>query len=100
MVLRTAACDAIFVWRKFISMDDQTGVNCAVFRNEGPMRSSDLIRSAMDMAWRRWPQQRFYTYVNSSRIRSANPGYCFKAAGWRKVGETKKKLVILAYTDI
>lgn len=96
MVLRTADCSAIFVWRKFISMDAQQGVNCAVFRNEGTERSSALIREAMRLAWARWPRERLYTYVDGRRVRSSNPGYCFKCAGWRKVGVTKGGLTILA----
>ena len=36
MVLRTALGDAIFAWRRFLSKDGQDGVNCAIFRNEGP----------------------------------------------------------------
>lgn len=96
MVLRTAACDAIFVWRKFRSDDGQLGVNCAVFRNEGTRRSSDLILEAEGLAWARWPGERLYTYVAPKMIRSTNPGYCFQAAGWRKCGITKwNRLVIL-----
>jgi hypothetical protein len=30
-------------------------VNCAVFRNEGPVLSSDLILEAEELAWGRWP---------------------------------------------
>ncbi|MFH0960290.1 MAG: hypothetical protein V1897_16480, partial [Pseudomonadota bacterium] len=40
ILLRTWDCDAIFTWRKFI--DDcpgQFGVNCAIFRNESPIKS-------------------------------------------------------------
>ena len=95
LVLRTPDCRAIFVWRKFISMDNQRGVNCAVFRNEGSTRSSDLIRAAMEIAWERWPRERLYTYVDATQIKSANPGCCFKMAGWRKCGETKHGLHIL-----
>jgi hypothetical protein len=89
MVLLTQDGPALWVWRRFRSLDHQDGVNCAVFRNEGPWRSSQLILSAMDLAWRRWPGQRLYTYVNASRVRSPNPGYCFKIAGWRECGRTK-----------
>ena len=89
IVLRTPRCDAIFVWRKFISDDQQEGVNCAVFRNESAFRSSSLILEAEEIAWRRWPGERFYTYVNGAQIRSSNPGFCFQAAGWRKCGVTK-----------
>lgn len=96
MVLVTSYYDALFVWRKFKSDDGQQGVNCAVFRNEGRVRSSDLILAAEQMAWKRWPGERLYTYVDGRKIKSTNPGYCFKMAGWRKCGVTKhNKLVIL-----
>ena len=89
MVLRTAACDAIFVWRRFLSADGQVGVNCAVFRNESPRLSSALIQAAEVLAWHRWPGERLYTYVNPREVRSVNPGYCFRMAGWRRCGITK-----------
>lgn len=96
MVLVTPTNDALFVWRKFKSDDGQTGVNCAVFRNEGQTRSSDLIKAAELMAWERWPGERLYTYVAPRKIRSTNPGWCFQVAGWRKCGVTKhNQLVIL-----
>jgi hypothetical protein len=95
MVLLTPDARALFVWRKFISGDGQQGVNCAVFRNEGAGRSSDLIRAACVLAWERWPGARLYTYVNPSKIRSTNPGCCFLKAGWRRCGVTKwRKLLI------
>ena len=87
---------AIFVWRKFRSMRaGEFGVNCAVFRNEGAGLSSDLICSAVAIAWRRWPGERLYTYVNPRCIRSTNPGYCFLMAGWRRCGTTPKGLIVL-----
>ena len=95
MVLLTPLCDALFVWRKFISDDEQEGVNCAVFRNEGQYLSSDLILEACELAWQRWPGERLYTYINPKKIRSNNPGYCFKVAGWKVCGMTKSGLVVL-----
>jgi hypothetical protein len=96
IVLLTPCARALFVWRKFISKDQQDGVNCAIFRNEGAGVSSDLIRAAMALAWKRWPGARFYTYVNPRRVLSVNPGYCFKRAGWRLCGVTKtRKLLVL-----
>lgn len=48
IVLRTAAADALFVWRNYIddTIPKQDGVECAVFRNEAPerWRSSELVR--------------------------------------------------------
>lgn len=99
MVLLTPCARALFVWRVFRSKDPTAAdgdVNCAIFRNEGAGRSSDLIRAAMELAWDRWPARRLYTYVNPRRVRSTNPGACFKAAGWRACGTTKtRRLVVL-----
>lgn len=98
MVLLTPDARALFVWRKFIDdcIPKQEGVNCAVFRREGgDVRASDLIRSADDFAWARWPRERHYTYVNKRLVKGTNPGWCFIAAGWRVCGETKSGLRIL-----
>ena len=100
MVLITQDGKALFVWRKFISADGQAGVNCAVFRNEGEQLSSALILAAEKLAWDRWPGERLFTYVNTRKIKSVNPGYCFKQAGWRICGQTKRhKLLILEKTS-
>lgn len=96
MVLLTVTCDALFVWRKFRSDDGQQGVNCAIFRNEGSVLSSELIKEACDLAWQRWPGERLYTYIADAKIRSVNPGACFKFAGWRVCGRNKDgRLTIL-----
>lgn len=88
--------DALFAWRKErFRLDRQTGVNCAVFRNESTARSSDLIREAMVWAWERWPGERLFTFVDPSRVRSTNPGCCFIKAGWRRCGATRKGLLVL-----
>ena len=62
LVLLTADSDALFVWRKFISRDSQTGVNCAVFRNESPTLSSLLIHEACAIAWQRRETQFIPTF--------------------------------------
>jgi len=98
IVLLTLECDALFIWRKFRDDSGQQGVNCACFRNEGPRLSSELILEAEGWAEARWPGERLYTYVNAKAIKSRNPGYCFKAAGWRGCGHTKGGLVILEKT--
>ena len=96
IMLRTWTGDALFVWRKFKDASGQQGINCSVFRNESQYLSSDLIRQADAIADFCWPGERHYTYVNASKIKSVNPGYCFKAAGWEQCGITKaRKLVIL-----
>ena len=96
IVLVTQDGLALFVWRKFIDASGQKGVNCSVFRNEGPVLSSRLILAAEKWAQARWPGERLYTYVNARKIKSTNPGYCFLMAGWEKCGITKtRKLIIL-----
>lgn len=95
IVLRTGQGDAAFVWRNFIDDSGQEGVNCAVFRNESPHRSSHLIRQADAIADCLWPDSRHYTYVDPEKVRSTNPGFCFIAAGWCRCGYTKGGLVIL-----
>jgi hypothetical protein len=95
MVLATSEGTALFIWRKFKDDSGQVGINCAIFRNEGPELSSSLILEAEELAWRRWPGERLYTYVAPKKILSRNPGYCFKKAGWVVCGKTKGGLVIL-----
>ena len=98
MVLLTPDALALFVWRKFISDNGQHGVNCAVFRNEGVARSSDLIREADRIAWERWPGERLYTYVDPGKTRrKRDPGRCFLRAGWQHCGWTKRGLRILEH---
>lgn len=94
--LLTRDCSALFIWvfSKF-RKDSQTGVNCSVFRNESNVKSSDLIKEACDIAWIKWPGKRLFTFVNSKKIRSVNPGYCFKQAGWKYCGKSKGGLDIL-----
>jgi hypothetical protein len=87
LVLRTWEGNAMLVWRRFIDDSGQCGVNCAVFRNESGIRSSDLIREADAIAFKLWPNCRHYTFVNAERIKSNNPGACFLAAGWQRLKE-------------
>ena len=102
MVLLTPLCDALFVWLKnrIERYDHQDGVICTVFRNEGPMLSSDLITEAMHCAQQRWPGERLFTYVSPRHVTSPNPGYCFKRAGWRFSGVSPKGLHILDWSPI
>lgn len=100
LVLLSPCARALFVWRWFQSKDPSAGpldINCAIFRNEGAGLSSGLILAAEEHARSKWGvDRRFYTYVNPRRVRSTNPGFCFKQAGWRACGITKtRKLVIL-----
>ena len=92
IILLTGDETALFAWTRHSDnqrFDGQEGVMCSIFRNEGQTRSSDLIREACAIAWRRWPNQRLYTYVADTKVKSVNPGYCFKMAGWSACGRNK-----------
>lgn len=96
LVLVNEEGNALFAWRRFIDDSGQIGINCAVFRNESSELSSLMIVDADAIAFKRWPGVRHYTYVDSAKIRSTNPGSCFIHAGWNRCGVTKKRgLVIL-----
>jgi len=97
VVLLSEDCTALFVWRKFIDgcQPAQTGINCAIFRNEGDTLSSLLIREAVQIVWEKWGHERLYTLVNAARVRSTNPGFCFLSAGWAKCGVSKTGKIIL-----
>lgn|SRR5439155_3688014 len=88
LVLRDAASDVLFVWMfpdPALRMDGQVGYNNAIFRNESTRRSSDIILEAEHAAVAWWGPNRAYTYIDPTQVRSVNPGYCFKCAGWRFV---------------
>ena len=91
MVLLTQDCRAVWVWHRPLMPrpSGESGVCCTLFRNEGPILSSALVAEATALAWARWPGQRLFTYVADAKVRSVNPGYCFKMAGWRRCGRNK-----------
>jgi hypothetical protein len=69
----------------------------SLFRNEGAGLSSDLIRYAVAATRFYWepPKIGMITFVNADKIKSTNPGYCYKQAGFRHVGHTRGGLVAL-----
>lgn len=97
LVLMTLDCMALFAWRQNqVRWDEQKGIECTIFRNEGPVLSSELILEAVELAWGRWPGERLFTYVWDAKVGSVNPGYCFKKAGWQTCGRNKDgRLTIL-----
>ena len=99
------APDAVFGWWRpgqkcgIKAMNGLDGWTCTIFRNEGEVLSSLLILDAELV----FPEYRLsigsdglLTYVWDARVRSVNPGACFKAAGWRRIGrsaDNKKTLL-------
>ena len=80
--------------QKYIMHEFKDTWSCPIFRNESCDLSSDLIRSALEITKAEWnekdqPIGGFITFVDASKVSSSNPGYCFKRAGFKKIGETK-----------
>lgn len=69
----------------------------SLFRNESEYLSSELIREAIAATRAIWepPPLGIVTFVDSRKIRSTNPGYCYLMAGFSRVGQTKKGLEAL-----
>jgi hypothetical protein len=68
-----------------LALDGLDAWRCTIFRNEGAGLSSELIRAAMNLTallWRGHPAEGWITWIDRRQVRSTNPGYCFKQAGW------------------
>lgn len=71
----------------------------SLFRNEGEMRSSDLIRDAVAATraiYGEPPELGMVTFVDAAKTRrKRDPGRCYRKAGFKHVGFTKAGLVAL-----
>ena len=96
LVLLTPDDLAVFGWWRpdpatgIVAMNGMDGWTCTIFRNTGPRLSSELILAAETMLLDRYDcgPDGMLTYVHDAKIRSTNPGYCFKMAGWRAIGRS------------
>lgn len=99
------ADSAVFGWWRpdpssgIVAMNGLDGWTCTIFRNESAVRSSDLILDAeLAISERGYVcgPDGLLTYVWDRKVRSTNPGYCFKCAGYVKRGrsaDNKKTLL-------
>jgi hypothetical protein len=75
---------------------------CTLFRNESTIQSSILIREAV--AATRWkygqpPESGMITMIDAAKVACPIPGYCYRRAKFKHVGETKERgLLILRLT--
>lgn len=109
LTLRTLAGDAVWVtcwplpeWVKHRWGDCWT---CTIFRNEGPILSSQLVEEAVAASRAHFaaapycadpPTGGFLTFVDPGKVRrKRDPGRCFRKAGFEEVGETQSGLVVL-----
>lgn len=97
IVLLTREHDAVFGWWRphprsgIKSMNGLDGWTCTIFRNESAVLSSHLILDAervfAEIALDIGPSG-LITYVFDRKVRSSNPGCCFKKAGWSITGRS------------
>jgi hypothetical protein len=98
LVLLSTDDTALFGWRvQEYRKDEQQGIECNIFRNEGPHLSSELILEAEKWAIEKWPgARRLFTMVDSKKIRrKRDPGRCFRKAGWSPCGISKDRGLII-----
>ena len=98
--------DARAVWGVIENLDPagRRRWRCSIFRNEGPVRSSELIREATQRTFTFWrlrygaiPAEPLQTEVDPTQVRrKRDPGRCFIRAGWREVGESRGLIVLQA----
>lgn len=81
--------DASFVWRNMI------------FRNLGQTLSSTLISSALFKTYDAWqkrygciPSEILRTEIDPRRVKSRNPGYCYKLAGFHRARKKRGKIYL------
>lgn len=106
VVLISACGLAVFGWWRpsprsgLVAMNGRDGWTCSIFRNTSTHLSSALILEAETLLARLTAQGETHgpcgpdgmlTYVWPRKVASANPGYCFKRAGWTRIGESKAK---------
>jgi hypothetical protein len=102
IVLVTRNGSAVFGWWRpdpgagIVPMDGLDGWTCTIFRNESTDRSSDMIleaeRALVRQSGGACGPDGMLTYVWDAKVKSINPGYCFKRAGWT-VHKTKPRSV-------
>ena len=91
LLLRNIDGSILFLWQwaeDNIRRDKQNGFNCVMFRNESSVLSSQIILDAEQEVQKLWGSNRCFTYVDASKIKSTNPGYCFQNAGWKRIGKS------------
>jgi hypothetical protein len=101
VVLRAVQADALWVtsWPRFAQHAWRGAWINSLFRNESVTLSSSLIRQAVAVTRALWPAVPplgMVTFVDPRCVRSRNPGYCYRCAGFRRVGSTRSRgLVVL-----
>lgn len=96
VVLLSECTRAVFGWWRphpssgIRQMNGRDGWTCTIFRNESRYLSSFLISEAECELLSLYDcgPDGLLTYVWDIKVQSTNPGFCFQAAGWRRVGRS------------
>lgn len=73
------------------AMNGLDGWTCTIFRNETAQQSSDLILEAELFLPDDCGPDGLLTYVFDKKVNSINPGFCFKKAGYKRIGRSADK---------
>jgi hypothetical protein len=86
--------DYLSVWATFrptpgkaVRPDKRQAWECTMFRHEGDVLASILVREAVLLSIALWgplPSESMITFIRPDKIKSGIPGYCYKRAGWVK----------------
>ncbi len=101
--------DARAVWGVIENLDPKGGHRwrCSIFRNEGSVLSSLLVREATLRTYEYWrrhygalPSVPLTTEIDPAEVRrKRDPGRCFRKAGWRFEREARGLIVLRAPDD-
>ncbi|MDU9693868.1 hypothetical protein O0Q50_22060 [Priestia aryabhattai] len=100
LVLRTAEGDAVWAtWYGKFRRDGLDACECTIFRNESSHLSSYLISFACLASFLHAGvgnlKDGIITYVDDSKVNSVNPGFSFRAVGFKYIGRTKKNNLMI-----
>jgi hypothetical protein len=105
VVLLTQDADALWVsswpFAEYVKHDWRGAWICSLFRNEGDVLSSLLIRDAVAVTRSMWeaPEIGMVTFIDATKTRhKRDPGRCFLRAGFAHAGYTKGGLRVLILT--
>lgn len=84
LILLSTCGRSFFIWG-ISEISGTSAVQCMLFRNTSTNLSSKMISDAEKRATNKWPEQQLFVIINSKDVKSVNPGYCFKRAGWQFV---------------
>jgi hypothetical protein len=103
IVLLTPKADALWVsswpYAQFTKHQWAGAWICSLFRNESQLLSSRLITEAVAATryiWGKPPQNVMVTFVDPTKVHKKRDfGRCFRKAGWKVCGKTKRGLLAL-----